>query len=56
MEMLFYGDNGAGVGAELPYDSYTRKGDDGRTVEDRDHLNFVLGLLFSARKSAPQGT
>ncbi len=56
MEMLFYGDNGAGVGAELPYDAYTRKGDDGRTVEDRDHLNFVLGLLFSARKSIPQGT
>ena len=51
MEMLLYGDNGAGVGAELPHDTYTRTGDDGRTVEDRDHLNFVLGLLFSARKA-----
>lgn len=52
MEMLLYGESGAGVGAQLTTDSHTRKGDDGRTVEDRDHLNFVLGLLFTARKSA----
>lgn len=51
MEMLLYGKAGAGVGSEISVDKHTKKSGDGRTVADREHLNFVLGLLFSARKS-----
>ena len=51
MEMLLYGKAGAGVGSEIAVDKHTKKSDDGRTVSDREHLNFVLGMLFSARKA-----